>query len=317
LFLAQFAAMAVVLALAPGWRRSLSVLAAASLPAVGLVLALRANGADSIGTTITGGTGVLLASTFDTLLARPVPAKVVLAVVATVAIALAVRGALAATRSIERAIAAIPAAWAVVPCAALAALVFDPVYNPRYLTPVAPGIALVLATAALAADDALAARAGRRLAAVGPAAVALGVLSAWSLAATPPVYDHDWRGAAAHVAARTLPGDGIVFANLSAAEPVQQRPPFEAAWREVGVADTPVAVSPDRPLAEVRRVDVPVALEALAAAAADHDRVWVIEDQAPGVEVSPQVIDALATDFVAVDRQVFQPGIVVVLLTRR
>jgi hypothetical protein len=40
---------------------------------------MQSNGADSIGTTITGGPGVMLASTFDTLLARPVPAKMALA----------------------------------------------------------------------------------------------------------------------------------------------------------------------------------------------------------------------------------------------
>jgi hypothetical protein len=317
LFLVQFAAIAVVLALAPRWRRSLPVLVAAAVPAIGVVLALRANGADSIGTTISGGPGVLLASTFDALLARPVPAKVILAVVVTVAIAAAVRAAATTRPSLERAIAAIPAAWAVLPCIALAAMVIDPVYNPRYLAPVAPGIALVLATAAVAADDALACRLGRRRAVLGPAAVTLGVLSAWSLAVTPPVYDHDWRGAAGHVAAEAQPGDGIVFANLSAGEPVQQRPPFEAAWREVTTPVRPAVVSPARPLAEVRRVEVPLALEDLAGAARGHRRVWVVEDQAPGVAVSPRVIEALGDDFVTVDRQVFRPGIVVVLLARR
>jgi hypothetical protein len=318
LFLVQFAALWVVLALAGRPVRRAVELGLLALPAVVLVAVLRANGADSIGTTVRGGPGVLVASTFDVLLAPAVLPKLVLAQIVVIAAALAVRSVARRPPSAERAVAAIPASWAIVPCLALAAIWFDPVYNPRYLAPVAPGVALLVATALLAAGDAVRARAGGATRVV-PVLVTVAVASllALSLADRSPVIDEDWRGAAAHVAAEAATGDGIVFANLEPAEPVQQRPPFEAAWREVATDATPIAISPPRPLAEVRRVDRPVALDRLAAATDGVDRVWVVENQGSGVAQLDAVLGALEGPFVEVDRRTFDPAIVVVLLERR
>jgi mannosyltransferase len=317
LFLVQFAAVAVVLCLLGRPVRAVTTIAVLSVPAAGLVLLLRANGADSIGTTISGGPGVMVASAFDVLLAQPTLARLVLAPLVAVGIALAARDALQAAPSPNRAVAAVPAAWALVPCLALASFVFDPVFNPRYLAPVAPGIALLLGALVVAGDDAVARARHRPCRALGPLSLVLVLGCAAALVATPPALDHHWREAAGHVAAEARAGDGIVFANQSTREPVQQRPPFEAAWREVDPAVVPTAISPPRPLAEVRRMDEPLSLDELGPAAGAVDRVWVIEDQAPGVRMLEPVLDELTGTFREVERTTFAPGIVVVLLERR
>lgn len=317
LFLVQFAGVAVVLALLRRPVRSLVLLGAVSVPSVGIVLALRANGADSIGTTIVGGPGAMIGASLEDLLASPVLAKVLLTEVFVIGLVVAVQAVRKAADRTERAVAAVPAAWALAPCMALAAFVIDPVFNPRYLAPVAPGIAMVLGATAIAADGALARRRGRAAPAIGPAAVALALVCTASLLATPPVYDDHWRDAAAHVAAEAEPGDGIVFANLGTNEPVQQRPPFEAAWREVGGATTPTAISPARPLAEVRRMDEPLPLADLAEAAEGTDRIWVVENQVAATDQLGPVIEALGGDFAETERTTYPEAIVVVLLERR
>lgn len=316
LFVMQLVPIGAVALLAGRPIRRGAMAAAAMLPAAAVVLYLHANGADSIGTSIQGGPGVLIASTFDSLLSRSVLPKLVLAQIVVIGVALAVRAVVRAPAPVDRAVAAIPAAWAVLPCMALALWFVDPVFNPRYLAPVGPGLGLLLATMALAADRRLVGP--RRL--IGPACVGLGVLMAVVLVTTPLPIDDDWRTTAQFVADEARPGDGIVFANASLAEPVQQRPPFEAAWREVDVTTTPVAVSPARPLAEVRRFDEPLPIDEIgpAATGAGLDRLWVVEQTHGAGGHLDRIVDAPETQagWAEVDRWTFSPSIHVVLLER-
>lgn len=324
LFVVQLVPMGVIALLG---RRPLrhAGLFLASVTPVGLaVLYLHANGAADIGTNVPGDVGVLVASTFEVILSRQVVPRLVLAQLLVVGVALAVRRTLRTTDRRERPMVAMAAAWAVLPCVALGLLrAFDPVYNPRYLAPVGPGVALVLSATALGIEDAWRrsnATAGTRARSrrIGPIGIAVVLLLAYVLASGAPFVDDDWRGTARLVAEHAREGDGIIFVNTSMKEAVQHRPPFEAAWNEVEHPIVPVAVSPPRPLAEVRRFDVPLPVAELAGAARDLDRLWLVESAS-----GPGRVDALIAgsglddDYREADRWTLRPAITVVLLERR
>ena len=129
----------------------------------------------------------------------------------------------------------------------------------------------------------------------------------------------DWDAVVAFVAAEARPGDGLIFPFATdQAHPDTVRAPFEAAWSRVGDPPVvPVALSPARPLGEVRRFDDLLDPEALAEAMVDHPRVWAVEF--PGFHASlkhQMTIEPAASRFRNVGVTVFGGGIQVVLLER-
>jgi len=109
---------------------------------------------------------------------------------------------------------ALALSWAVVPILALAAIsLVQPILLARYLTMAAPGWALAAGGAAgiLAAGRPgwAGPRAGAGLALAGAGLLAAG--EARLVLRNRGFQVEDWRGAAAHVAAATLPGDAIVY----------------------------------------------------------------------------------------------------------
>lgn len=93
----------------------------------------------------------------------------------------------------------------------------------------------------------------------------------------------DWDAVADHIGSHAQPGDGIVFLPIAGPRrnPDILRAPFEAAWTgRSGPRAELDAISPPRPLGQVRRIDTVLSPEELSARMAEHERVWVI--LAPG-----------------------------------
>lgn len=303
-----------------GWR-SVVWLLPACIAASLTVLMLAASGASNIGTHVAGGPDVLIASVLEAFVTRAALPRLVLSQFIAVGLIVSIRHGLRSPALRDRAVALVPAAWTILPCVTLALLSwYHPRFNPRYLAPIDPGIALLLGTAALAVDRRIrGSRGSRPMRTAGAACVLVVVVRAVTMIQSDPFIEHDWRAAASIVAEHAEPGDGIVFANLSTRNPVQHRPPFEAAWRETAHDVVPVAVSPPRPLGEVRRIDHPLSLEALARAAQRHDRIWVVESQ----ESRRDVAEAIAEEprfhrsFRLRERWVVTGGIVLHLYEQR
>lgn len=261
------------------------------LPALGAAgaaaLWLRSAGASEIGTSVAGGAPTWTTSTLTAFLPGTALARLVLAAGLVLGLYLTVRQVANTMSSTARAVRAVPVAWAVGPCVALGTIsVLDPLYNPRYLAPIAPGVALVLAAGAVGLPsllrDGSADPNGRVALPARVMAATLGLALVASLLTSPPPIVEEWREAASIVADRAQPGDALLFANLSDGEPEQQRPPFEAAWAEVDHPVIPTVVSSPRPLGPVRRYDTPRSAAAMGRAAATHDRIWIIDGGSGG-----------------------------------
>ncbi len=89
----------------------------------------------------------------------------------------------------------------------------------------------------------------------------------------------DWDAVADFIGSHAQPGDGIVF--IPIAKPVDNtdtlRAPFEAAWTgRPGPRVDLVALSPPRPLGQVRRLEADLDPAELSARMVEHERVWVV-----------------------------------------
>lgn len=159
--------------------------------------------------------------------------------------------------------------------------------------------------------------------AIGAVLVAL-VLGATIVDRSPPWPGErfeDWDAVANHIGTNAQPGDGIVFIPIGGPQdnPDILRAPFEAAWIDrPGPRVALEAVSPARPLGQVRRLDEVLGAAELSAAMAAHDRVWVVlvptgwEALLDAQERQP-AISTLRRD----ELRTFNGGMQVVLLVRR
>jgi mannosyltransferase len=89
----------------------------------------------------------------------------------------------------------------------------------------------------------------------------------------------DWDAVADHIGSHAQPGDGLVFIPIGGEQdnPDILRAPFEAAWTDrPGPRVDLVALSPPRPLGQVRRLDDVLGPAELSARMAEHERVWVV-----------------------------------------
>lgn len=89
----------------------------------------------------------------------------------------------------------------------------------------------------------------------------------------------DWDAVADHIGSHAQPGDGIVFIPIGGPldNPDILRAPFEAAWTgRPGPRADLVALSPPRPLGQVRRLDAVLDPDELSARMAEHERVWIV-----------------------------------------
>jgi mannosyltransferase len=182
----------------------------------------------------------------------------------------------------RRALRLLAATWVVVPLVTLLAVRgFHTVWADYYLSPVAPGLALVLAAGMLKIGD-VATRPSPDAPEPGPArnvaiAAALVVLLAFSLVHIPRRPVEGWREAAHLVAHQARPTDAILFGGGEADNPMETRPPFEAAWREVAHPVVPIGLSPRRRLGDVQRVDHYLSPARAREASLRYDRVWVVD----------------------------------------
>ena len=297
LFVVQLAPIVVVAAASRRPLRAVAATVPALVAAALAALALRSAGASEVGTNVPGGPAPWLGAWMDELLSRSPLLKVALAEVVAVGLVLGARRAWRARRDAEARVAAlVPATWAVAPALALGLVsIVDPVFNPRYLAPSAVGLALVVGGALTRIPVP---HWGRPLAAVAVAAAAVTLVAA--AVAAPPYMDEDWSTAARIVARGAEPGDGVVFANLDEGEPVQSRPPFEAAWAGFDTPITPVVLSSDRPLGRVQRYDTPRSLSRMAAAAAGRDRVWMVLTHGRGDDNARRIDESALAGFAPV-----------------
>lgn len=272
LFPVHLAPLALLALLGPRPWPSLRRLAPALVAAAATALALRSAGARNVGTHTVGGPSEWVRSSLHELLPGGTLVWLLLFAAVSAGLGLSVVAARRAASPVARARAAVPALYAVGPCAGLVAMsLVDPKFNARYLSPVMPGIALCLGLTAVALAARLDLR-SRDLRLVVVATVLGGLLVASSLTAVQPDLQ-DWNTAAEVVAAEAEPGDAIVFPTLVDGE----RPPFEAAWRDVDASATPVVLTSARPLGEVRRYEDDVrTVPEVGRAAADQDRIWVV-----------------------------------------
>lgn len=129
----------------------------------------------------------------------------------------------------------------------------------------------------------------------------------------------DWAAVAAFIAAEARPGDGLIFPHATdQAHRDTVRAPFEAAWARVDdPAVVPVALSPARPLGDVRRFDDLTDPDELAEAMVDHPRVWAVEFPAFHASLKDlMTVEPAASTFRNVGVTTFGGGIQVVLLER-
>jgi 4-amino-4-deoxy-L-arabinose transferase-like glycosyltransferase len=170
---------------------------------------------------------------------------------------------------------AFPIAWIVVPLAivTLVAIAYQPLFVLRYFIVCLPGVMLLLAMLVM-----LALRLRRR-------AVAAGVVAVIVLASAVGLYqwytagqEEDWRGATRYVVSSAEPGDGVMLYAPFV------RIPFALYLGEAGgAARAPEPVYPaDGWDVNSIKFDTDVALQGkdVAAAAAQHDRVWLVVSHA-------------------------------------
>lgn len=278
LFLVHLAPILVVALVGPRPTRAVLRAMPAFVAAGAIALVLLVTGSSAVGTTTVGGPRAWASRSFDTFFPGPPWAALLLLVTCLAGAGIATVRAVRAPTALERARWAVPGAWMVVPGLALGVIsLASPHFNPRYLVPIAPGMALA---AAVGIHSVLTARSRqhpvRRTAPLAVAAL-VAVAAAASLAATPFPIAEDWRGAAAIVSDGARPDDALLFANATDEEPQQHRPPFEAAWAEASPEVSPVVVSSPRGLGPVRRYEEIRAPAEMAAAARSHPRLWVVD----------------------------------------
>lgn len=173
----------------------------------------------------------------------------------------------------------LPLAWAwllVPPLASLAISLLRPIFYPRYLIVMLPGIALVVALGVASL------RSRRLVHAALAALVAVSVVGCFLQAAT--LSKEDWRGAAATVLDRAEPGDGIAFVSSSVVKPFAY---YVARSGRAQSAPTPIWPGVDWLAADplVTIPDPAVTRDAVGR----HDRVWLV------VSHESRSLDDLAT----------------------
>lgn len=221
-----------------------------------------------------------------------------------------------------------PLWWGLAPVVLLLALsVVRPSFLPRYVLASLPGLGLLLAVGTVRAWSWSGARldprsgggrATRSAAAVVLVAVLAGTLVTGHASRWDIIYE-EWDRAAELVAAEARPGDGLVFTYTGDDQAVRDtvRAPFEAAWREVEPRAVPVALSPARPLGQVRRFDDLTPFPELRQRMLAHERVWVVQFSG----FAPSLDDLLgaepaASAFRKERVDTFDRGVQVVLLVR-
>lgn len=245
------------------------------------------------GTFVDGGPATWIGSTIDTLLgsdpvARIILTQVMLAAVVVTYLTLRDNGIAGSWPHL------VPCLWAAVPPLLLALLsMSEPTYNPRYLLASLPAVGLLLGVGASTLGElsgrVVGSRRGRVVLGSVPPLLILAVLGGVAVLSPYPTHQ-DWRGAANLVAIHADRGDAIVFADAPGQVPQFTRPGFEAAWSEHHRNETPVALSPRRPLGQVVSSDEVLDARAIVRAAPSFDRIWFVQSGGPGV---PDRIEAV------------------------
>lgn len=180
----------------------------------------------------------------------------------------------------------IPLLWVIVPTIGLSALSLEVNrFNPRYLAPILPGLAILFAQVGVWLDRSIVrgvnptvpASFRRGLTGRFGSIIVVGVLVVGSMA-TPPFVDSPWKEMVQRVASADPNGSCIIFAELSATHPSQIRTPFETAWRMYERDHDLAVISSARQLGSPRRFDPTLAIRDVALRASDCRTVWVLSD---------------------------------------
>lgn len=221
----------------------------------------------------------------------------------------------------------VPALWFAAPAAAMFAMSLAVNrFNPRYLAPTLPGLALLLAQVGTSLDRHLR-RATKRSAGeprprvIGARLGSIGVVVAVAVGSvsTPPFVESPWREMASRVAAVDPSSNCIIFAEVSDSIPAQMRTPFETAW-DIYETNTPLRViSSDRPLGKPRRADRNLPPTVVANRASACETVWILSDPNYGVDPSARFLEVapLSTGFTIIDEWTTSDGYELVQLRRR
>lgn len=329
-FFTQFAGMAAICLVDPRPMRRIRPLIPATIGCAVTSVGLALLAGDGVaGAVAPGGLRTALGGLSNWYLSSWWLLAIVLAGLLVVGALGLVRSARSASGTVDRMVFAAPLAWVLVPMAAV--FLFragSGIYDPRYLSPSAIGVAIVMAVGIVAVVEAVSARfasprqiegaapsskTAGRVAAAAVAGIVL-VISSWSPS---PGTVEDWNAAATLVAHAARPGDGIIFVTEYGQIQILDRAPFEAAWSTTHRPIALTAISPARPLGSVHRHDLPVPLAEIRRKVAAFDRVWVVDyfHQDPVVGLTGHA--PFTTDFdLVVDRR-FRGGIVVRRYDRR
>jgi mannosyltransferase len=322
LFLLHLVPVVAGLALLPRRRWLLTWALPGAATGIGATCVLVAIGADDVGDWIPPLSAEQAGAAARTLVGGPGWVVAVVGVLAGCGVVLAASRARSATDPVGRWRALVPVLWAAVPALLLLGLsTVRPTFLGRYLLPSVPALGALVAVALGGLWQSAVAprpRVARVVAAVAVTGVLVAALVAGRVERGRTGYE-DWDAVVAFVAAEARPGDGLIFPYATdQAHPDTVRAPFEAAWSRVEDPPVvPVALSPARPLGEVRRFDDLVDPEVLAEVMVDHPRVWAVEF--PGFHASlkhQMTIEPAASQFRNVGVTVFGGGIQVVLLER-
>ena len=215
--------------------------------------------------------------------------------------------------------AALPLLWTLAPpLILLVGSVVRSGFVARFLSPISPGVGLLVALGAVAIDDRLRTRlpALRRWQVVGPAVVCtVAVLAVGQPAISRYGPIEDWRGTVRTVDRSVQPGDGIVFVT------VRDRPTFEAAWYEHRHRLSPTPISPNAPLGWPKRFVRYDSPATIAVRSTSHRRIWVVyrNDVAAerAREASIVTEPAFRRAFTKSTTKQFRGGISVVLYLRK
>lgn len=281
LFIAQLIGIGVWVSIGRGARTRLVAFAPGMLATVLVTFALWQAGLSSAGAVHVGSAMELFTSWRSWYFAAPSVLAALLGVLLLVGIGADARG-FARERGLRPPhLHLVASVWFAVPLGVLLVVrEFHTIWAPYYLSPITPGVALLIGGGLIALARprrTTRSTAGRRNAILYAGAGIVLVACTFVNLTEPRRPNEDWRAAARLVATAAHPGDGILFSGSDPANPVESRAGFEAAWREVGHEHTPAPLSPPRPLGEVRRTETFLRPQAAAEAALRFRRVWTVD----------------------------------------
>lgn len=306
LFVLQLIAMALFLVLNKPAKRKLYWLGAYLIPPLLVLGMLSSLQTENVGTFTPGGPTAWIGSLITAGFGTNRVVRLILLLAVLLGLWLVVRARMLDDHRPKDRLWLIPILWSIIPAIGLGVGSFAMnLFNPRYLLPCLPGLALLLA---MSVEGLTHCPTENWCIGVLPArGVAFGivavVLASFALGqtATSSFDDSHSREMVAMIQSRSEPGDCLYFSTdaLDSAGGVA-RPPFEAEWVTSATHERLKVISSPRPLGEVLRTTPTYQLETSLRLARRCERIWVVrhdlgDGRSPDAFVSGLVRDHVFT----------------------